>query len=80
MQQIYDHPIHVGWDEASGREIVIADTSGATSSELPSVTTFAGFLLHEGSRFWDISTGDIYGMVSNGTWNKQDHNPGPPIW
>jgi hypothetical protein len=79
MLQLYDNPVHVGWDE-SGREIIVGELSGSSSSELPSLYSINGKVLHEGSRFWNISTGDHYGLKSDGTWIKQDHNPGPPIW
>lgn len=39
------------------------------ASEL--ATTVGRYTLTEGSLAWDISTGDIYGLKSNGTWVKQ---------
>lgn len=42
-----------------------------TASELPDVDYFTGEKIAQGSIGWDISTGDFYGMKSDGTWVKQ---------
>lgn len=74
MLQIYDEFEHVGFDQ-EGREIIRAELSGASVSELPqSKYVINGKVLYEGSRFWDISTGDQYGMTDDGSWHKQSVN------
>lgn len=40
-----------------------------SASEL--VTEYKGIAFTQGSIAWDISTGDFYGLDSNGNWNKQ---------
>lgn len=42
-----------------------------TSSDLPNADAFEGKLIAQGSIAWDISTGDFYGMGSDGTWVVQ---------
>lgn len=42
-----------------------------TASELPAVDDFEGKLIAQGSIAWDISTGDFYGMGSDGQWVVQ---------
>lgn len=47
-----------------------------TASDLPSsVDQFSTenekYRISQGSLAWDVSTGDIYGMKSDGTWVKQ---------
>lgn len=42
-----------------------------TASELPAVDAFAGKIIAQGSIAWDISTGDFYGMGSDGQWVVQ---------
>lgn len=42
-----------------------------TSSDLPDADAFAGKIIAQGSIAWDISTGDFYGMGSDGTWVVQ---------
>jgi len=60
---------HVKYD-ARGNDVIIAVVSIASASELPADSVSDGVVYHEGSRAWDISTGDIYGKLSN-TWTKQ---------
>lgn len=61
---------HLEYDP-DGRDVVIAKIAVASASELPSPTGIPKLRLHEGSKAWDISNGDEYGMIANGTWNKQ---------
>jgi hypothetical protein len=72
MCQLNDHYEHVGFN--NGREVIIAEVIVGSASELPSITFFDGFELHERSRAWDVSTGDTYGLISDGTWVKQNDN------
>lgn len=57
----------------NGRDVIIAMISVASASELPAPDAIDGLHFHEGSGAWDISTGDEYGMLANGTWQKQPH-------
>lgn len=61
---------HIRFD-SDGRDVVVAVIAVASASELPTPTGVDGVRFHEGTRAWDISTGDEYGMLSDGTWNKQ---------
>lgn len=45
------------------------DIAVDAASEL--ATAVGRYTLTEGSLAWDISTSDIYGLKSNGTWVKQ---------
>jgi hypothetical protein len=66
------HTRHVEYEsEQTTDKTVIAYLSVAAASELPSPDGIPGFVLHEGSRAWNISTGDIYGLLANGTWVLQ---------
>ena len=42
-----------------------------TAADLPAVDAIPKIIIGQGSIAWDISTGDIYGMQTNGTWKKQ---------
>ena len=56
------------------KEVVLAYIAVGNASELPTKTGINGYVLHEASKAWDISTGDTYGFVDNGSdgvWNKQ---------
>jgi hypothetical protein len=72
MCQLNDHYEHIGFN--NGREVIIAEVIVGSASELPSITFFDGFELYERSRAWDVSTGDTYGLISDGTWVKQNDN------
>lgn len=72
MCQLNDHYEHFGFN--NGREVIIAEVIIGSASELPSITFFDGFELHERSRAWDVSTGDTYGLISDGIWVKQNDN------
>ena len=72
MCQLNDHYEHFGFN--NGREVIIAEVIVGSASELPFITFFDGFELHERSRAWDVSTGDTYGLISDGTWVKQNDN------
>jgi hypothetical protein len=43
-----------------------------SANELPAANAFDSMLLAQGSIAWDVSTGDFYGLHSDGTWYKQD--------
>ena len=43
-----------------------------SANELPAANAFDSMLLFQGSIAWDVSTGDFYGLRSDGTWYKQD--------
>ena len=62
---------HIRVDSTTGKEVIRAVISVATSSELPSKTGIDNTILDEGSRAWDISTGDEYGFTNDGQWHKQ---------
>lgn len=53
----------------SGAEIL--EIAVDSSSDLPTTTSLAGHIIAMGSIAWDISTGDFYGMGSDGTWVVQ---------
>lgn len=61
---------HIRYDD-QGRDVILALISVANSSELPAPDGIPGVVLHEGSGAWDISTGDEYGMLADGSWIKQ---------
>jgi len=42
-----------------------------TASDLPSADGITGCKIAQGSIAWDVSTGDFYGMKSDGTWVNQ---------
>lgn len=41
------------------------------ASDLPSADGITGCKIAQGSIAWDVSTGDFYGMKSDGTWVNQ---------
>lgn len=42
-----------------------------TASDLPSADGITGCKIAQGSIAWDVSTGDFYGLKSDGTWVNQ---------
>lgn len=42
-----------------------------TASDLPTVNSITGHKIAQGSIAWDVSTGDFYGLKSDGTWVNQ---------
>ena len=60
----------IGMD--SDTAISRAELALDNASELPSAGLLKGRTLAAGSLAWDISTGDIYGMNSQGSWVKQN--------
>ena len=42
-----------------------------TASDLPSADGINGCKIAQGSIAWDVSTGDFYGLKSDGTWVNQ---------
>lgn len=55
----------------SGESIERMEIDVDTASGLPAVDDFEGKLIAQGSIAWDISTGDFYGMGSDGQWVVQ---------
>jgi hypothetical protein len=53
-----------------GNQHIIADLMIDSASELPS-QEYAGYVLDMGSIAWDISTGEFYGLDSDGVWHNQ---------
>lgn len=47
------------------------DLFADTAADLTGVTTFDSIVLQSGSTAYDIATGDVYMMQSDGTWVKQ---------
>lgn len=54
----------------SGAEIM--EIAVDSSSDLPTATGLTGHTIAMGSIAWDISTGDFYGMGSDGQWVNQN--------
>ncbi|MBP5362847.1 MAG: hypothetical protein J6Y71_07520 [Ruminococcus sp.] len=55
---------------------VRAEIDCDTADDLPAVDCIQGCELIAGSIAWDISTGDFYGLGSDGTWKKQNSGGG----
>lgn len=64
------HQKHLKYD-ADGNDITIATLIVTTAAELPSPTSLYGFVLHEGSRAKDATTGEEYALTADGVWHKQ---------
>jgi hypothetical protein len=54
----------------NGRDVVLAHIAVTTSAELPSIDGVDGFILHEGSKCWDITNSIQYGLTSDGVWHE----------
>lgn len=52
--------------------VVKAELDCDTAADLPAADGIEGRELLMGSIAWDISTGDFYGLGSDGAWYKQD--------
>lgn len=63
--------VAVGYDETSQKNINRVHLDVDTASDLPTSTGIDGMVLAQGSTAWVISTGDCYGLKSDGTWVKQ---------
>lgn len=61
---------HLEYD-TQGNDVVIAKLNVTTAAELPSPTSIYGYVLHEGSTAKDMTTGEEYGLTSDGEWHKQ---------
>lgn len=61
---------HIRYDE-NNKDVCVFFFAVSSSSELPRVDAIDGAIINEGSGTWDISTGESYGMLANGTWAKQ---------
>ena len=53
------------------RAVIIAEIAVDTKTELPTADGIAGRTLAQGTLAWEISTGEFYGLKSNGTWVNQ---------
>lgn len=62
----------IRYDHSSGRSVNRLEIDVDSASDLPAADDIDGILLYQGSIAWDISTGDFYGLRSDGTWYKQD--------
>jgi len=62
----------ISYDYTSARSLNRVELCVDSASELPAVDAFDNMLLAQGSIAWDVSTGDFYGLGSDGTWYKQD--------
>lgn len=62
----------IRYDHSSGRSVNRVEIDVDSASDLPAADDIDGILLYQGSIAWDISTGDFYGLKSDGTWYKQD--------
>lgn len=62
----------IRYDHSSGRSVNRLEIDVDSASDLPAIDAIDGILLYQGSIAWDISTGDFYGLKSDGTWYKQD--------
>ena len=51
--------------------LVRAELCCDTAADLPAYDGISGYELAQGSIAWDISTGDFYGLQSDGTWCRQ---------
>lgn len=62
----------IRYDYTSARSLNRVELCVDSASELPAVNAFDSMLMFQGSVAWDVSTGDFYGLGSDGTWYKQD--------
>ena len=51
--------------------VIIAELAVDSKTELPEADGIEGRILSQGTLAWEISTGDFYGLKSNGTWVNQ---------
>lgn len=58
-------------NDAQGNDIARVYISVSTASELPAQDAIPNIIIAEGSKAWDISTGDEYGFIVGQGWNKQ---------
>ena len=62
--------------DSQGRSVERLELDLDTSVDLPGAqngeVAVSGRVAIQGSIAWDISTGDFYGLQSDGTWCKQD--------
>lgn len=58
-------------NDAQGRDIARVYISVSSASELPEQDAIPKIIIAEGSKAWDISTGDEYGFIVGQGWNKQ---------
>ena len=62
--------------DGEGRTVAIVHIAVASASELPTKYLLDGFVIHEASKAWDISTGTQYGFLDNGGWIQQPGGSG----
>ena len=58
-------------NDAQGNDIARVYISVSSASELPAQDAIPNIIIAEGSKAWDISTGDEYGFIVGQGWNKQ---------
>ena len=51
--------------------VIIAELAVDAKTELPEADGIEGRILSQGTLAWEISTGEFYGLKSNGTWVNQ---------
>lgn len=51
--------------------VIIAELAVDAKTELPEADGIEGRILAQGTLAWEISTGEFYGLRSNGTWVNQ---------
>lgn len=68
----------IEFNKMNGVEISVvrAEIDCDTASDIPAYNAVPGRKLTIGSIAWDISTGDFYGLQSDGTWKKQGSEEG----
>ena len=57
------------YDDSSS--VVIAEIAVDTKTELPTADGISGRILSHGTIAWEISTGNFYGLGSDGKWVDQ---------
>lgn len=57
------------YDDSSS--VVIAEIAVDEKTELPTADGISGRILSHGTIAWEISTGDFYGLRSDGKWVDQ---------
>ena len=62
--------VFIKFDDGDSVERMELDIDSA--EELPEIDDFDGKIIAQGSIAWDISTGDFYGLDSEGEWHNQN--------
>ncbi|WP_028519174.1 hypothetical protein [Ruminococcus flavefaciens] len=53
------------------RSVVVAELAVDEKTDLPLPGGISGRVLSQGTLAWEITTGDLYGLTSEGTWINQ---------